>query len=73
MYSAVAGAAAMAAIPDAPVGRTAIGIGYGNFSGQDAAAVGISHRTESGKHAFTLSGTFTQRDNGVSAGYSYSF
>ena len=73
MYSAVAGAAAMAAIPDANLGQTAVGVGYGNFGGEDAAAIGISHRTENGKHNFKFSGTFTNRDNGVSGGYSYNF
>ena len=73
MYSAVAGAAAMAAIPDANIGKTAVGVGYGNFGGEDAAAIGISHRTENGKHNFKFSGTFTNRDNGVSGGYSYNF
>ena len=73
MYSAVAGAAAMAAIPDANLGKTAVGVGYGNFGGEDAAAIGISHRTENGKHNFKFSGTFTNSDNGVSGGYSYNF
>jgi autotransporter adhesin len=73
MYSGMSAVSAMGAIPDAPVGRTAIGVGYGNFGGQNAAALGMSHRSETGRHAFTLSGTFTQRENGVAAGYSFSF
>lgn len=73
MYSAVAGVAAMGAIPQASVGLTAIGFGYGSFGGTEATAFGISHRTENGKHAFTLSGTFTEREDGIAIGYSYSF
>lgn len=73
MYSGLAGVAAMGAIPEARSGSTSIGIGYGNFGGTEAGAFGISHRSESGKHAFKLSGTITQRENGFSAGYSYSF
>ena len=73
MYSGLAGVAAMSAIPYALQGKTAIGIGYGNFGGQNAAALGISKRTDNGKHAFTFSGTVTQRENGVAAGYSFSW
>jgi len=73
MYSAVAGVAAMGAIPQAGAGRTAIGIGYGNFGGTEASAFGISHRTENGKHAFSASGTMTEQENGFAVGYSYSF
>ena len=47
---------------------------YGSEEGgEDAAAIGISHRTENGKHNFKFSGTFTNSDNGVSGGYSYNF
>jgi hypothetical protein len=73
MYSGLAGVAAMGAIPYALQGQTAVGIGYGNFGGQDAAALGISKRSDNGKHAFTFSGTFTEQQNGVAAGYSFSF
>jgi len=73
MYSGLAGVAAMGAIPYALQGQTAIGIGYGNFGGQNAAALGLSKRSRNGKHAFTFSGTFTEQQNGVAAGYSFSF
>lgn len=73
MYSAVAGAAAIASIPDANWGKTAIGVGYGNWGGQNAAAVGISRRTEDGKHNFKFSGTISDGAKGVSGGYSYNF
>jgi autotransporter adhesin len=73
MYSAVAGIAAMGAIPDAIVGHTAIGIGYGNYGGKDAAAIGLSSRSDNGLHAVTLSTTFTTKETGVAVGYSYSF
>ena len=73
IYSGLAGIAAMGAIPNATVGKTAIGIGYGNYGGEDAAAVGLSHRTENGRHSLSLSATITTKENGVAAGYSYSF
>jgi hypothetical protein len=73
IYSGLAGIAAMGAIPNATVGKTAIGIGYGNYGGEDAAAVGLSHRTENGRHSLSLSATITTKENGVAAGYSFSF
>jgi len=73
VYSGLAGIAAMGAIPNATVGKTAIGIGYGNYGGKDAAAVGLSTRSENGKHAISLSTTFTTKETGVAAGYSFSF
>ena len=73
IYSGLAGIAAMGAIPNATVGKTAIGFGYGNYGGEDAAAVGLSHRTEDGKHSVTLSTTITNDETGVGVGYSFSF
>jgi autotransporter adhesin len=72
-YSGLAGIAAMGAIPDATIGKTAIGIGYGNYGGKDAAALGLSSRSENGKHAVTFSTTITTKETGVAAGYSFSF
>ena len=71
MYSGMSAVAAMGAIPQALDGQTSVGVGYGNFAGQDAAAIGIS--TRRGAHAFNLNGSFTAEQNGVSAGYSFSF
>ena len=71
MYSGMSAVAAMGAIPQAMDGQTSVGVGYGNFAGQDAAAIGIS--TRRGAHAFNLNGSFTAEQNGVSAGYSFSF
>jgi len=71
MYSGMSAVAAMGAIPQALEGQTSVGVGYGNFGGRDAAAIGIS--TRRGAHAFNLSGSFTAEQNGVSAGYSFSF
>ena len=73
MYSAIAGSSAMAAIPDALPGGYSVGVGYGNFSGEDAAALGVSTRSSDGRHAFTFSGTITEQENGFAAGYSFSF
>ena len=73
VYSGLAGIAAMGSIPNATVGKTAIGVGYGNYGGKDAAAVGLSTRSENGKHAISLSTTFTTKETGVAAGYSFSF
>ena len=71
MYSGMSAVAAMGAIPQALDGKTSIGVGYGHFGGEDAAAIGIS--TRRGAHAFNLSGSFTAEENGVSVGYSLSF
>ena len=73
LYSGMSAVAAMGAIPEAAVGRTAVGVGYGTFGGQDAIAFGVAHRTENGKHAFKLTGSYSANENGVSAGYSFSF
>jgi len=69
----LAGVAAMSSIPEALAGRTAVGIGYGNWGGESAIALGFSTRSEDGDHAFTLSGTQAGDETGVSAGYSFSF
>jgi hypothetical protein len=69
----LAGVAAMGSIPTALAGRTSVGVGYGNWAGESAFAVGASTRSENGRHAFTASGTTTNESAGFSAGYSFSF
>lgn len=71
LYSGMSAVSAMGAIPQALDGQTSIGVGYGHFGGENAAAIGIS--TRRGAHAFTLQGSVTSEENGVSAGYSFSF
>ena len=44
----VAGVAAMANIPSALPGKSAIGIGIGGFDGENAVAVGVGHHFENG-------------------------
>ena len=73
VYSAVAGVSAMAAIPAAGAGNYSVGVGYGNYGGENAAALGASYRDKSGAHAFTFSASATSHDNGFAAGYAFSF
>lgn len=69
----LAGVAAMGSIPTALAGQTSVGVGYGNWAGESAFALGASTRSENGRHAFTASGTTTNESTGFSAGYSFSF
>lgn len=69
----LAGVAAMGSIPTALAGQTSVGVGYGNWAGESAFALGASTRSKNGRHAFTASGTTTNESTGFSAGYSFSF
>ncbi|MBY5923771.1 MULTISPECIES: YadA family autotransporter adhesin [unclassified Halomonas] len=66
-------AIAMASVPQAYLpGRSMIAVGGGNYSGESAAAVGVSHLTENGKWAFKLNGSGDSQGNmgvGVGAGF----
>lgn len=66
-------AIAMASVPQAYLpGRSMVAVGGGNYSGESAAAVGVSHLTENGKWAFKINGSGDTQGNvgiGVGAGF----
>lgn len=71
----IAGANAIAAIPQphAP-GQTAIGVGAGYFKNEGAAAVGVSHISDSGKWVSKAGiNVDTRRNIGIGLGLSYVF
>lgn len=71
----IAGANAIAAIPQPHVpGQTAIGVGAGYFKNEGAAAVGVSHISDSGKWASKAGiNVDTRRNIGLGLGLSYVF
>ena len=71
----IAGSNAIAAIPQphAP-GQTAIGVGAGYFKNEGAAAVGVSHISNSGRWVSKAGVNFdTRRNVGIGLGLSYVF
>ena len=69
----IAGAVAMANIPTTNrAGRTMVGVGVGNFKGQNAVAVGLSKSSDNNRIHFKVSGSATSAgDYAVGGGIGY--
>ena len=69
----IAGAVAMANIPTTNrAGSTMVGVGVGNFKGQNAVAVGLSKSSDNNRIHFKVSGSATSAgDYAVGAGVGY--
>ena len=69
----IAGAVAMANIPTVNrAGGTMIGLGVGNFKGQNAVAVGMSKSSDNNRIHFKVSGSATSSgDYAVGGGIGY--